>query len=387
MTSLPTQAPRFAPKATPRESVSQTIEVLSSALDPIIAKRLERNLNGLPWTAVLTQLDTIKGRTPRQYATSDLQAQLRMLTERLGGIGYPFDDQTRRVSILGGELRFVRNQWAHNAELRWIDAWRAADCAQRLLSYFHCTDADSAELISRHAAFEYTGATQLQPVRSDERASDPSATSFASEAEPKQAVAPASSEEELIEPELEVLEREESEQATPLVGSGRAPFEPWTVILSDDSSVLDELPKKEPKMQVRALAAEITEVEGPIAIDRLARLIALSYGVSRLHQKRRNQIKRQIGQCADVTVDKAHFVWPRDIDSNSWSEFRPNSSNVDRDFTDISPIEICNAARFVQARHPDWDDEAVQRSVLQTFGRKRLTSGAQKHLDKAWSYL
>lgn len=70
-----------------------------------------------------------------------------------------------------------------------------------------------------------------------------------------------------------------------------------------------------------------------------------------------------------------------------WLEFRPNDSAADRPFTHISPIEILNAARFIQAKRGDLNEDELGVAVLQTFGRKRRTKQIAIHLAKAMSGL
>src|SRR3712207_606928 len=97
-----------------RRAVDAGLHHLASRLDPIIAARLGPRLGGLPWPTVLVELDRMRGKPPKTYAATDLQAQLKVLTERLGELGFPFDNHTRIVTTLGNELRIVRNRWAHN---------------------------------------------------------------------------------------------------------------------------------------------------------------------------------------------------------------------------------------------------------------------------------
>ena len=119
-----------------RHSVDNGLHHLAGRLDPIIGARLAASLGGLPWPTVLTELDKMRGKAPKSYVATDLQAQLKAITERLGNLGFPFDDHTRLVSALGSELRIVRNRWAHHDELTTLDAWRAHDFAVRLLEHF-----------------------------------------------------------------------------------------------------------------------------------------------------------------------------------------------------------------------------------------------------------
>src|SRR5699024_7430819 len=99
--------------AEPRQIVLSATDHLASRLDGIIARVIAPHVNGLAWTAVLVELDKLKGKRPSSIAANDLQAQLRMLTERLGGLGYPFDDESRTVSTVASHLRSVRRNLAH----------------------------------------------------------------------------------------------------------------------------------------------------------------------------------------------------------------------------------------------------------------------------------
>ena len=121
----------------PNLSVKEGLDHLAKRLDPIIAARLAPHLGGHPWTVVLDILDQKKGFAGSyQHWTYDLQAQLRMLTERLGDFGYPFDDKERTVSTLGNELRIVRKQMAHMHDFSVEEAFRANDFCARILEHF-----------------------------------------------------------------------------------------------------------------------------------------------------------------------------------------------------------------------------------------------------------
>jgi hypothetical protein len=76
---------------------------------------------------VLKQLDQIAGKPPKTYNTTALQAQLKMLTRRLGNLGFPFDDNKQTIGALGRELTIVRNTRAHGDPFTRRDASRAHD--------------------------------------------------------------------------------------------------------------------------------------------------------------------------------------------------------------------------------------------------------------------
>lgn len=138
----------------PNLSVKEGLDHLATRLDPIIGERLAPDLGGHPWTVVLDILDEKKGHASQKNWTHDLQAQLRMLTERLGSLGYPFDDKYRTVSTLGSELRIVRNQMAHMHAFSTAEAFRANDFSVRLLEHFDDVEGLSEADRLRHLALK-----------------------------------------------------------------------------------------------------------------------------------------------------------------------------------------------------------------------------------------
>ena len=120
------------PAPSNRARIAAAIDILSGALGPWIAKTLAPRLPaGASWTQLLAAKDA---RPDKQYRADDLQCQLRILTERIGELGFPFSGVlSRGEQNLAGELRDVRNAWAHNAPFNADDTYRALDTAERLL--------------------------------------------------------------------------------------------------------------------------------------------------------------------------------------------------------------------------------------------------------------
>lgn len=367
----------------PNLSVKEGLDFLAKRLDPIIAARLADDLGAHPWTVVLEILDQRKGYSNgRKYWTNDLQAQLRMLTERLGDFGYPFDDKQRTVSTLGNELRIVRNQLAHMHDFSIEEAFRANDFGVRLLDYFDDSGLDEIKDIRRAALVALAseeGVTEQIAAKSRETAS---AVRAASHKDPVETIDghddPAAEE---VTPDPSVLVRESS-----FIGDKRIIFEPWIIVPVGDVSVLDELPKKAAKERVRAAAVEIATYEGPIHLDRLVQMIAQSFGLQRVRTSREKKLAYQVRQ-AGLFVDSDKFVWPHEIDPGSWYEFRPNDSTVDRPFAHISPVEIANAAQFLRGKSEYSNKDDLTTAVLQTFGRRRRTKQMLTRFDNAISRL
>ncbi|MCL2504440.1 MAG: DUF3320 domain-containing protein [Coriobacteriia bacterium] len=372
-----------------RQSVQDALDLLAVRLDTIISRQFAQEFDGGSWTSILVDLDRAKGIADRYYSSGDLQVQLRMLTERLGSRGFPFETiGGREVSTLGSELRIVRNRWAHNDSFTALDAWRVHDFVRRLLVLLRDAEGtalgsggwDAALAEVARAQVSISAAALAPPAEVPQRAYQrvTPLTPVRPAEELKAIASPApTTDDDRVDPDSAVFSR---------MGDGMNPtrwaFEPWRVVLVGDASVFDDLSKKYAKEQVRAVIVEIVEFEGPIHIDRLAMLTAASFGLRHLHSKRQRQLVRQI-EATGFEIDEHQFVWPSDISRADWTEFRPNSSDADRPFVHISPTELANAARFLRDQDPMIDQAALEAGVLQTFGRMRPTRQVAEHLDRS----
>ncbi|MDF2467671.1 DUF3320 domain-containing protein [Rhodococcus erythropolis] len=367
----------------PNLSVKEGLDHLAKRLDPIIGSRLVGDLGEHQWTVVLEILDDKKGySTGRRYWVHDLQAQLRMITERLGDFGYPFDDKQRTVSTLGNELRIVRNQLAHMHDFSVEEAFRANDFSVRLLDHFGDDGLDTAKHIRHQALVALASEAGVTEQVAAATAAVPSAVRGETEIEPvNPGVDDSETEPEPVTPDPAVLVRGPS-----VIGDKRLVFEPWVVVQIGNVDVLDDLPKKVAKEKVRAAAVEIASYEGPIHLDRLVQATAQSFGLQRVRSSREKKLAYQIRQ-AGLVVDADKFVWPLEIDPGNWREFRPNDSTADRPFIHISPVEIANAARFIQTKRKDLNKDELAVAVLQTFGRRRRTKQVAVHLANAMARL
>ncbi|WP_028278911.1 Swt1 family HEPN domain-containing protein, partial [Arthrobacter sp. H5] len=84
--------------------------------------------------------DDLQHKQSKLYKSNDPQVQLRMLTERLGGLGYPFN-LSPECRAYASEMRQVRNLWAHNEPFTVDDVQRYLDTSFRLL---HAVGAEGA---------------------------------------------------------------------------------------------------------------------------------------------------------------------------------------------------------------------------------------------------
>lgn len=120
---------------TNRQLVDMALEYLRDALQPVVAQTLDPLAGGLEWTKILEELDRMKGRHVREggYSAGDLHVLLRVTTERLGDIGFPFDF-SRAVSSYLNEAAALRNSHAHMEKYTSDDTLRALDTVSRLLT-------------------------------------------------------------------------------------------------------------------------------------------------------------------------------------------------------------------------------------------------------------
>jgi hypothetical protein len=134
--------------------VASALRVAATGLEPVVERVLQPRLAGsATWPMLIELLDRQKhGRSNTTYASSDLQILLRALTEKLPQLGYPFelDHSGRR---LAGELRDVRNRWAHNAPFDDADTYRALDTTVRVLDLLGAVD-EASEATALRKAFQ-----------------------------------------------------------------------------------------------------------------------------------------------------------------------------------------------------------------------------------------
>lgn len=63
----------------PKLSVSAGLGYLAERLDRIITAKFATDRAGHPWTVILSHLNQISGKQPRNYSPQDLQTQLKFL--------------------------------------------------------------------------------------------------------------------------------------------------------------------------------------------------------------------------------------------------------------------------------------------------------------------
>lgn len=167
-----------------RPVVGEALDVLAQNLGPFVASVLSSYTSTGSWTLVIQQKDEAKGIRGKTYSESDLALMLRVLTERLGDIGFPFDGYVSREAKNHAQLlRDVRNQWAHYEPFTKPKAYRAIDSVEVLLEDIGADDVlpDLQKLKQRILADPQTQAADPSPSTVPATPSEPEATPTLSE--------------------------------------------------------------------------------------------------------------------------------------------------------------------------------------------------------------
>ena len=159
---------------------------------------------------------------------------------------------------------------------------------------------------------------------------------------------------------------------------GEAPFKAWAPKTAGEKDVLDALPESKAARSVRTVLQAGIRLEGPIHVDRLTRLTAAAFGLSRVTDARKSALLALLPPSAI----EGDVCWPKDLD-RPWSGFRRQATSAERPLDHV-PVEevgnamvaLCKAAAGVQR------DELLT-AAAQVFGYKRRTPALTPALDRA----
>jgi hypothetical protein len=146
-------------------------------------------------------------------------------------------------------------------------------------------------------------------------------------------------------------------------------------------NVLDALPDREALAEVRKVIDEVVADEGPVHVERIARLVAASFELTRLNQARIDSLIRAIPQ--DLLTDPSEpFAWPVGTRPDDWAEFR-RANGDPRALEHVSLREIGNAMIALAREGMGMTAQELTTEALAVFGGRRKTTGIQARLDEA----
>jgi len=174
------------------------------------------------------------------------------------------------------------------------------------------------------------------------------------------------------------------EASKPDVLPGARTYIPYDVIQPMGGSEEFYLP--ESNASIRQMIEEIVETEGPMAFDRLARLITNLWGMSKAGKKIRERVKKLIPAATlEIVCDRGiAFVWTKASLNQVYEGFRiPADGGYKRGMDEIPTVEIANAARAILRQQIQLPAEALMAEVARSFGFQRTTENMRSHIQAA----
>ena len=159
-------------------------------------------------------------------------------------------------------------------------------------------------------------------------------------------------------------------------------YKEWSSCVDGDVSVLDQLPSSWATTQVRMVVHVAIDAEAPIHKDRLARIVAGAFGLSRVSEQRKRAIQHVVPS-EYVRADGEDFYWPRGVDPTAWRLVRCSQEGMSRPLEEVSLVEIGNAMLVVAEQSGGISAEELKREALNLLGGKRVTSAVSARLAAA----
>ncbi|MFD4402354.1 DUF4011 domain-containing protein [Nocardia sp. NPDC058499] len=131
---------------------------------------------------------------------------------------------------------------------------------------------------------------------------------------------------------------------------------------------------------ITAAVRETVEIEGPIALDRLARDVGRRFGFDRVAAAR----KDFVAECVPAELLRRGpmgvFVWPHQVNPETWKGYRTTPEGLVRPLNDIAPEEIVNAMHAACTGR-ELDPESLMRETMALFNQRRLAGPSRDRLE------
>jgi Protein of unknown function (DUF4011)/AAA domain len=152
------------------------------------------------------------------------------------------------------------------------------------------------------------------------------------------------------------------------------PFEPFRPRPLGVQAAIDRIADPSVTEKVRGVLISVVDAEGPVESGRLARLTLACFGFARVMAARADEILRLLPSAQVREHGARRFVWPSTVEADGWRGFRPAAPGAGekRDFAQIAPEEVANAAAHLVAVQPLAESELMRKTV-ELLGYGRLT--------------
>lgn len=135
---------------------------------------------------------------------------------------------------------------------------------------------------------------------------------------------------------------------------------------------------------IAATALKVIQVEAPVHLERVCRVVAHQWGYASRSKRIDSRIQdamQQLEQQGRVRIE-GEYAWSQDVTPENYQSFRPaTEADAPRRFEEISPHELANAAGEVLRYNLGLPVEELQRQVLRVFGFVSLTQRRRKTSD------
>jgi len=167
--------------------------------------------------------------------------------------------------------------------------------------------------------------------------------------------------------------------AGPVALDGETPFVPWIPKTAGEKAVLDELPSAKSARVVRRVLNNGIKAEGPIHVDRLAKLTVGAFGLNRATEARKEALLSTLPPSAVVDG----YLWPEGVSPDSWDGFRRQVSSTDRPLEHVAPEEIGNAMVALCRSSAGMRRDELLTAAAAVFGYKRRAASVTPVLEAA----
>lgn len=146
--------------------------------------------------------------------------------------------------------------------------------------------------------------------------------------------------------------------------------------------VLDQLPDRAAAAQVKAQILDVIEAEGPVEVDRLARIVARRFGLAAVRAARAEAIIALVPRGRIRKHRLGTFAWPESRDPSNWEGFRAAGDGANRRIDEVAPEEIANAmlALLSTEEPPETEDDLI-RDTAELFGIARISAQIRTRLE------
>lgn len=187
--------------------------------------------------------------------------------------------------------------------------------------------------------------------------------------------------------EAQRTKQQEQDESGPHKAFNHQPFAPYEVQEIGSAAWLSDASKsRKAKDRIVTLMHKIIDAEGPIEIDRLAKLACNCLGFSRIPADRLASMKRLVPATLRKKDKIGVFCWRSDQDSEMWMRYRISldAESKSRKIEEISVREFGNAlVDTIERVHTIGYDDA-KREVAKLFGFRSLTAKTETIVDVAF---